>query len=297
MSQFLNIFYIAQDAVESSIGLWDHLAFALIMLGWIMLLLFASKLVENLWVRAIGFRAFRIFVAPGIIIHEYSHAIACILTRAKIKEIKLFKRDGGYVAHEAPKWPPKFKFLSSVFISFAPVIGCILVMWFMIFAFDKIFPTDPTSTTKTAEVSEDNASKDTVEAEEDEIDYEHPIMDFGLSLFGSIWKQIINIASPIVKGSFWLGVIFLWLMLSLSVGMAPSAQDFKNSFIGIILLVIILLIVSWGITAFSADKGALINILYGMQRVISFTIAIMAFAIGVSVVVAAPIGGLLRSSN
>ena len=291
MSQFLNIFYIAQDAVESSIGLWDHLAFALIMLGWIMLLLFASKLVENLWVRAIGFRAFRIFVAPGIIIHEYSHAIACILTRAKIKEIKLFKRDGGYVAHEAPKWPPKFKFLSSVFISFAPVIGCILVMWFMIFAFDKIFPAEPSSANETTEVSADKAS------EKDEMDYERPIIGFGMSLFNSIWKQIINIASPIVKGSFWLGVIFLWLMLSLSVGMAPSAQDFKNSFIGIILLVILLLVVSWGITSFSADKGALINILYGMQRVISFTIAIMAFAIGVSVVVAAPIGGLLRSSN
>ncbi len=297
MSQILNFFYIAQDAVDSTLGLLDHLAFALIILGWIILLLFASKLVENLWVRAIGFRAFRFFVAPGIIIHEYSHAIACILTRAKIREIKLFKKDGGYVAHEAPKWPPKFKFLSSVFISFAPVVGCILVMWFMIFAFDKIFPQDSSSPENTAEVSKDSGSKDAVESEKDEIDYERPILDFGMSLFSSIWRQIINIASPIVKGSFWLGVIFLWLMLSLSVGMAPSAQDFKNSFIGIILLIILLVVVSWGITAFSADKGALINILYSMQKVISFTIAIMAFAIGVSVVIAAPIGGLLRSSN
>ncbi|MCD4656429.1 MAG: M50 family metallopeptidase [Planctomycetes bacterium] len=297
MSQVMNFFYIAQDGIDGSLGLWDHLTFAFIMLGWIMLLLFASKLVENLWVRAIGFRAFRIFVAPGIIIHEYSHAIACILTRAKIREIKLFKRDGGHVAHEAPKWPPKFKFLSNVFISFAPVIGCILVMWFMIFAFDKIFPTEQNSLEDTSEVSKDDADKEVVESEEDGIDYEHPILDFGMSLFSSTWKQIINIASPIVKGSFWLGVIFLWLMLSLSVGMAPSAQDFKNSFIGIILIVILLLVVSWGITAFSADKGALINLLYGMQRVISFTIAIMAFAMGVSVVIAAPIGGLLRSSN
>ncbi len=61
---------------------------------------------------------YRYFVAPGIIIHEYSHALFALLTFHKVSKISLFDPNGGYVLHQKTREP-----LSQVLISFAPIIG------------------------------------------------------------------------------------------------------------------------------------------------------------------------------
>ncbi len=275
----------------------DHVAFALFLLVWIMLLLGLSKFVERIWVTAIGFRPFRFFVAPGVIIHEYSHALACLITGAKIHEIKLFKKEGGHVKHEPPKWPPKFTFFSKVLISFAPVVGCILVMWFLIFAFQQITGVDLSEQTKTVQKTEDDGKQ--VETEVP-IKQETPESVWGYveQLLSSTWYKIINITKPIIspKSNVILGIIFLWLLLSMTVGMAPSAQDFRNSFIGVIILIILVFVISWGMTV-AGDKRILFEVLAAMRNLVSFTLAVMAFAVVISLVIAAPLRVLLRSSS
>ncbi len=44
-----------------------------------------------------------VFFFPGIIFHELSHALACILLNVSIKKIKLVGKDGGYVVHDDSK--------------------------------------------------------------------------------------------------------------------------------------------------------------------------------------------------
>lgn len=65
----------------------------------------------------IGYK-YRYFVAPGVIVHEFSHALAALLTFHKIEKISLFDPNGGYVIHQKTREP-----LSQVIISFAPIIG------------------------------------------------------------------------------------------------------------------------------------------------------------------------------
>lgn len=57
--------------------------------------------------------------APGVMIHELSHALFCVLSGVKIKKIRLFQfgRIAGYVEHEEPT-----KFYQSVLVSFGPLI-------------------------------------------------------------------------------------------------------------------------------------------------------------------------------
>lgn len=70
--------------------------------------------------------AFRLFVVPGVILHETGHVIACILTGTKIHRIRLFKRDGGDVMHDAPKIP----IVGSLLITLAPlVIGMLAIIF------------------------------------------------------------------------------------------------------------------------------------------------------------------------
>ncbi len=62
---------------------------------------------------------YMIIIAPGIVIHEISHAIVAIVTGAEIKHINFFSKSGGHVIHTQGKIP----LISQFFISFAPVVG------------------------------------------------------------------------------------------------------------------------------------------------------------------------------
>lgn len=61
---------------------------------------------------------YRYFVAPGVIIHELSHALAALLTFHKVEKINFLDPNGGYVLHQKTREP-----ISQVIISFAPIIG------------------------------------------------------------------------------------------------------------------------------------------------------------------------------
>lgn len=71
-------------------------------------------------------KTYRYLLAPGVIVHEYSHAIACILTGARIKEVRLFDRNGGRVVHEEPRVPG-----GQGLISVAPVLGAGIVVYLL----------------------------------------------------------------------------------------------------------------------------------------------------------------------
>jgi hypothetical protein len=82
----------------------------------ILALLLLSFLIEFFLVRSFMGRYYRIFVAPGIIVHELSHAFACLITGAEIKRINLFEPSGGSVEHSNSKIPV----LGQAIVSFAP---------------------------------------------------------------------------------------------------------------------------------------------------------------------------------
>ena len=74
----------------------------------------------------LGFR-WRIFVAPGVIIHECSHALGCFLTGAKVVKISFFDKDGGSVKHQKPLIP----IISPIVISLAPLAVGIACFYFL----------------------------------------------------------------------------------------------------------------------------------------------------------------------
>jgi hypothetical protein len=60
-----------------------------------------------------------LFLAPGIIMHELSHAMCCVLSGTRIFNMKLFgfQNPPGYVEHAQPE-----KFIHSFIISMGPLI-------------------------------------------------------------------------------------------------------------------------------------------------------------------------------
>jgi hypothetical protein len=79
----------------------------------------------NYWLaRVFAGKLYRYLIAPGVVVHEYSHALACLLVGARIKEVRLFEASGGRVVHEEPKLP-----FGQGLISTAPVIGAAAVAY------------------------------------------------------------------------------------------------------------------------------------------------------------------------
>jgi len=74
----------------------------------------------------LGFR-WRLFVAPGVILHEISHAALCVLTFAKITKISFFDKDGGSVTHQKSPIPV----LAPILISLAPLATGIIIFYFL----------------------------------------------------------------------------------------------------------------------------------------------------------------------
>ena len=77
---------------------------------------------------------YSLLTAPGVIVHELSHVIFCLLAGVKIHKINLFKfgRTAGYVVHNEPK-----KIHQSFLISFGPLL---INSFLALLCFAKIVP-------------------------------------------------------------------------------------------------------------------------------------------------------------
>ena len=148
---------------------------------------------------------YRYFLAPGVIIHELAHGFACFFTGAKVSEMALFEKDGGHVKHTRPKIP----IIGPVFISLAPLIAGIVIIFFA---------------SKFLSMGEINLFKDGIDAK--------AVISANRSIIG-------NLAGLTLKS--W---ILLYIVISTAVTMIPSRQDFVNAFFPLLVLIVAFLIAS-----------------------------------------------------
>lgn len=158
---------------------------------------------------------FRLLVFPGVLVHELSHYVACKLTGAPVEKMQLFGRlpsedgkrvYGGYVMHGPSKLPIVGDFL----ISFAPVFGGLtLIHLFTVLAGDPL-----------------GLDHSPAEAVSDDASPQHNIQSAIWGMVYLMGRLPIRIYENFGNWIFW---VYLYLTASLAVTLAPSRQDFKNS--------------------------------------------------------------------
>ena len=178
----------------------NTLALAAVIVIIIFLLLF---LIDYTLSHSLIGRFYRIFVVPGIILHELSHAFLCLLTGAKIKSISLFDKDGGRVVHSDSKIPVLGQFL----ISLSPFAIGIVAIYYLAHYIGFAFPKNGIDNISTA------------------------------SLFSIIKGQLASF--DLHSRLDWLA---LYLIFSVSATMRPSRQDFKNIALTLVVLGIIFIL-------------------------------------------------------
>lgn len=174
--------------------------FAFLIIG----VLILASLVNFFLSNSVLGKSYRIFVAPGVIIHELSHAFACLVTGAKISKVSLFDKEGGKVEHGSSKIP----IIGQVLISTAPLIFGIVIVYLL-------------------------SQKIGLE----KVNFESMKLSYS-----EIFSSIKNFTSNIDFGNR-ENLILIYLVFSLTVTMSPSRQDFKNIMFSIVVIFFLALIV------------------------------------------------------
>lgn len=191
MQKFLQYFDLSRlrdldwaDYVPRNLHFHDYELFILILA-----IVFLSFLVDFLLVRTWLGKNYRIFVAPGIILHEAAHFLLCLATGAKVTRVTVFDAEGGSVEHEKPKLPV----IGQTLISIAPFFAGAIAIFFL----------SRWLGLKSVEISEVNLSYS------------------GLLSFLKTLIEPINLTD-------WKNWLIFYLVLSIAVTMTPSKRDLRN---------------------------------------------------------------------
>jgi len=184
-------------------------AFLNLFLGIALLILCAYGL-RALWIKALPAKLLAYLIAPGVAVHELSHAAACVLMGAKVHSMVLFRSDGsGEVKHG----PPKVKHVGDVVISLAPLVGCMLCLWLL-----GLLLKSP-------------VNMYAVSAEGVQTNQFTFLWDLAVLVF-----RDLQLALETTSLTSWRTWVFLYFAMCFTMGMAPSRQDLKNGSVGILVL-------------------------------------------------------------
>jgi hypothetical protein len=201
-----------------------------------------SLALDILWAQVIPLRSlYSAIRAPGVIVHECSHILGCIITGGKIKNVVFFSERGGSVTYTSSKIP----YIGDVVISTAPLVCIPIVLAGLTWVFSQylgcVFPPMPVAVNS---------------------------MD---ALYGLVITiAILFTQNLIVRFNPWF-IVYLYLTVTLVLSLAPSAQDMKNAAIGIGIILIA------GILILLSSLPSLVNMLVSIIHLIGigFTFGLM----------------------
>lgn len=228
------------------------------------LLIALCFLLRECWLRAVPAWILAYLIAPGVALHELSHAAGCVLTGAKVHKITLFREDGsGEVRHG----PPKLRYPGDVIISLAPLVGCTVAFWLLGWALG--------GAVNFYKVSAQGVTPQT--------------MSFVGQLLNLVYEDVSLVIST-AGWSDWRTYLFFYFAFCISMAMAPSRQDLKNCGVGLLVLCGVALIIHLVVDRLIGVRGGpifevianlLIKLHYPLAIVaLSFVLCLVAFVVG-----------------
>lgn len=168
-----------------------------------------------------GWKGVYITAWIGTPVHEFSHALFCVIFGHKINEVALFKPDKasgvlGYVTHN---YNPKsiYQSIGNFFIGIAPLLVGSLILFLL---FDTFFP-DQASTAMKSNI---NINK-----------LDSSIGEVFKEVYAGIGTNFSILRASLLKPGI-LAIAILYIMTSISAHIAPSHTDLKNALPGFGLL-------------------------------------------------------------
>lgn len=231
-----------------------------LLIAWLAAVLLLSYGITRQAARVTSGYFFRLVIFPGVVVHELSHYLLCLATGAKVFEVKFFEKRqegnravyGGHVTHG----PSKLPIVGEPLISFAPIFGCTAAIVLLTYIADDPLGLFLASAIETGETA---------------------IPPLG-SLLSAVAGMAVRVPVRVIEhAGDWKFWGYLYLVGSLGIALAPSRQDFANSFRHVLqnfLKVAALGAVIWLIVRlFESNVAVLVSSLFG---VMAFSVSILA---------------------
>lgn len=209
-----------------------------------------SRALDALWSQVIPVRFFYYLIrAPGVIVHEISHVLGCLITGAKIKKVVLFSKEGGSVTYARSKIP----YLGDVVIGTAPLLCIPLVLAGCTWVFSQylgcVFPALP----------------QVIYSGDD-------LFLLATGILGMFTWNLVIVFNP------WF-LLYLYITLTLVLSVAPSVQDIKNAAIGICIITLAGIAILWSAIPFAVSILAEITRLISIGFVLGLSFGIIALLV------------------
>lgn len=191
----------------------------------VLVLYLLSRLLNKVIMRQLGRKWYLATMWPGVMIHELSHMIGCLITFTKVYKVNLFTPTGdslGSVEHAKTSNP-----ITKIIISIAPLFGGTAVIWLLTSLF---FP----------EIYK--VQLDSINLAVGDLHNFQSFFNFTVGYFQLYWDYFIQLFQNMDFGS-WQTYLFIYLMLSLSSHVAPSKKDLSYTYVGIISLILFFVLI------------------------------------------------------
>ncbi|HZK31151.1 MAG TPA: DUF3267 domain-containing protein [Methanoregula sp.] len=185
-----------------------------IFIGIIVILI--SRTLDVLWAQVLPMRFFySLLRAPGVIIHELSHVLGCLISGAKVKKVIYFSNEGGSVTYSSPKIP----YIGDLVINIAPLFCIPLILAGCTWIFSEY------------------------------LGCVFPPMPMGVNSLDALFGVVTGIlgmftSNLIIRFNPWF-LAYLYLNLTLVLSVAPSSQDIKNAAVGIGVITLMGMMILW----------------------------------------------------
>ncbi|MFA5052403.1 MAG: hypothetical protein WC544_05100 [Patescibacteria group bacterium] len=199
---------------------------------------------------------------PGVVAHEASHLVACLLTFTKVTRVSFFHPQGetlGFVEHERTHNP-----LKKVFISAAPLIGVSVVLWLIV---RWLWPDAYLVQLQSLHVATVDFSS-----------FQH-FFSFSSEYFRGMVHNVQNFLQAF-QGDQWQTYVGIYLLIGLGSHAAPSREDLKQTFGGLAGLAVIFAI------AYGLDQWLQIPLTWDMMKVLSYPVYLLTYFLSLGIIFA-----------
>jgi hypothetical protein len=195
----------------------------------LVLLYYLSFYLQKVIARVFGFELSVYLTAPGTIVHELSHFLACMVTGTPVAELALFSPreeppgSGRWVLGEVVRGSASY--LANMIISIAPFFGCTAAMIFVIVVMIPGFKVPPFPMSDLSYFKL------------------YTIADAFIFLYAYCATYVTYLINFVISLN-WLDLrtyIFIMITFTIAPGIAPSSTDLKHFFsaLGVVMLFLI----------------------------------------------------------